>query len=160
MKGILAKFKEKIISADDAYMQENQKAADNLISLGVLMWVVAQADDQFLPEETEAIVEILKKYSDISDSEMPVILRSIEEAALQRIDVHSFTSEVAKDLERPAKIEIIEHLFRVGCADNDLDEKEHDTIRLISGLFRLDHNEFISAKIKVKKEFGMDTAGL
>ena len=37
---------------------------------------------------------------------------------------------------------------------------EHEMIRKISGLLRIDHKDFIDIKIRVKKEFGLDTAGL
>jgi len=159
MKNILLKFREKIIGSAEEDDDED-KDINNLIALGVLLWVVAEADDQFLPEESEQIKEVLNQYSDIDENDLPIVLRSIEEAAAMRIDVHSFTREVSKGLERPAKIEIIEHLFRVACVDQDLAESEHEAIRLISSLFRLEHKEFINSKIKIKKEFGMDTAGL
>ena len=57
------------------------------------------------------------------------------------------------------KINILEQLFRVACSDKDLDDSEVETIRKISDLFGIGHKEFINAKIKVKKEFGLDTAG-
>jgi len=126
----------------------------------VLLWVVADADDRFLPEEEDKIKDVLKKYDDISDRDMPIVLRSIKEASINKIDLYSFTNAVSKNLKREIKIEIIENLFRVACSDQDLDETELETIRKISNLFRLDHKDFINSKIKVKKEFGMDTAGL
>jgi uncharacterized tellurite resistance protein B-like protein len=58
------------------------------------------------------------------------------------------------------KISILENLFRVACSDKELDDKELETIRKIANLFRLSHRDFIKAKIKVKKEFGLDTTGL
>jgi hypothetical protein len=33
-----------------------------------------------------------------------------------------------------------------------------ETIRKISGLFHIAHKDFINAKIKIKKEFGLDVA--
>ena len=57
------------------------------------------------------------------------------------------------------KIKILENLFRIACVDKDLDDRELEVIRKISGLFKLTHKDFIDSKIKVKKEFGLDTAG-
>ena len=54
---------------------------------------------------------------------------------------------------------IIENLFRIACVDKELDNNELETIRKISGLFKIEHSNFIDAKIKIKKEFGLDTAG-
>lgn len=133
---------------------------NNLIALGVLLWTVAESDEKFLPQEREKIVDVLKSCENISEDDMPIVLRAIEEASINKIDYHAFTSEVKKGISRGAKIAIIENLFRVACIDGDLDNDELEAIRKISGLFMLDHEEFIGAKVKVKKEFGMDVAGL
>jgi len=162
MSGIFDQFRKKVLASvfRDSSDSQEDKDVDNLIALGVLLWVVAEADDKFLPEEKEKIEEVLRVYDHINEDDMPIVLRSIEEASLCKIDLFTFTNEVGKDLPREIKIDIIENLFRIACIDQDLDEKEHEMIRKISGLFRLDHNEFINSKVKVKKEFGMDTSGL
>ncbi len=161
MGGFLDQFREKIIAKINNDKEEAKRPSLNdKIALGVLLWVVAEADDQFLPEEKEKIKEVLTKISHINENDLSYILESIEIAAKERIDLHTFTHEVSKDLSREVKLSIIDNLFRVACVDNDLDEKEHEMIRKIAGLFRLDHKEFIDSKIKIKKEFGMDTAGL
>jgi len=161
MANFFDQFKQRVITSvfkDEE--PEESKEINNLIALGVLLWEVGEADDAFLPEEKDKISEVLQKYDDITDADMPIVLRAIEEASLEKIDLYTFTSEAGKDLSREGKIEIIENLFRVACIDNELDEKEHETIRKITNLFQLDHDEFINAKVRVKKEFGMDTAGL
>jgi len=157
-------FKEKVLSA--VYPESGDKPVqpsgevDNLISLGVLLWEVAQADDHFLPEEESRMKQILSVYGKISDDDMPIVLRAVKEASIERIDLYSFTKEVSLGLDFKAKIEILKELFRVACSDNDLDETEHEMIRKISGLLQIEHQYFIDSKIAVKKEFGMDTAGL
>ena len=87
------------------------------------------------------------------------IFAFIQEAARERIDLYTFTSEVAAGITYDAKISIIEHLFRVACVDGDLDNNELEAIRRVCDLFNVSHRDFIDAKIRVKKEFGMDTAG-
>ncbi|MCK5014062.1 MAG: TerB family tellurite resistance protein [Candidatus Omnitrophica bacterium] len=139
---------------------QSNDTIDNLIALGVLLWVVAQADEKFLPEEKTKIEDVLSSYGEISEEDMPVVLRAVEEASISRIDLYAFTSEIGKNLTFKAKIGIIENLFRVACIDQDLDHEELEAIRKISGLLRIDHKDFIDVKIKVKKEFGLDTAGL
>jgi len=161
MAGFLDKFRNKITASlwQDSEIPKSEDI-DDKIALGVLLWVVAQADNKFLPQEEEEIKSILKKYSSITEDQIPLVLNSVREAARERIDLYTFTSEVSSSLEYRTRVSIIEDLFRVACADKDLDDNELETIRKISGLFHLSHSDFINAKIKVKKEFGMDTAGL
>ncbi|MFT7538295.1 MAG: putative tellurite resistance protein B-like protein [Lysobacterales bacterium] len=136
---------------------QGEGCVDNLIALGVLFWVVAEADDDFLCKEKEKIEEIISEYGDISAEDMPIVLRSVEEASLMRIDVHSFTKEVKENLTDTCKIGIIENLFRVACVDKNISPNELEMIRTIAGLFNVEHKDFIEAKIKIKREFGMET---
>ena len=167
MSDFFNNFRQNIISIiypeghEDARGEsQSDDAVDNLIALGVLLWVVAQADEKFLPEEKAKIGDVLSSYGEISEEDMPIVLRAVEEASINRIDLHAFTGEVGKNLSFKAKIGIIENLFRVACIDQDLDHEEQEAIRKISGLLHVDHKDFIDAKIRVKKEFGLDTAGL
>lgn len=161
MGGILDRFRKKVISSvwRDVPSETCLKEIDDKLALGVLLWAVAEADEKFLPQEKEEIKEILKRYGKVSEEDIPVVLASVQEAAEQRIDLYRFTSEVSENLVYSVRISIIEELFRVACVDKDLDDKELEVIRKISDLFSVSHKDFIEAKIKVKKEFGLDTAG-
>jgi len=167
MASFFDNFRQKVVSTASPKDQENpeplskpKKTVDNLISLGVLLWVVAQADEKFLPEEEAKIGEVLSTYGHVTEEDMPIVLRAIKEASIDRIDLHTFTKEVGQDLAFDVKVGILENLFRIACIDQDLDNAEHEMIRKISGLLRVDHKDFIDIKIRIKKEFGLDTAGL
>ena len=166
MSNLLERIRSKVVTAvwgGGDHVTEGGKNCvnlDNRIALGVLLWVVAEADDRFLPEETEKIKDIITQHHNLEEEGLACVLESIAIAAKERIDVHTFTSEVDQDLSRETKQSIVEDLFRVACVDGELDLKEHEMIRTISKLFRLTHDEFIDSKVKIKKEFGMDTAGL
>jgi len=167
MAGLFEQFRQKVLSAtvrsEDGVSDNSTKTSDtvdNFIALGVLLWEVAQADAKFLPEEKGKMQEVLRSYGKISDQDIPIVLRAIKEASINSIDLYSFTREVSSNLSFEGKIGILEQLFRVACIDHDLDHEEHEVIRKISGLLQVDHKDFIEAKIKIKKEFGLDTAGL
>lgn len=158
MAGFLDKFRKNVISS--VWKDEEgpkAKDIDDKIALGVLLWVVADADEKFLAREDEKIKEILILHSKIPEEEISTVLASIKEAAKERIDLYRFTREIITDLPYNARISIVETLFRVACCDKELDHEEIEVIRKISGLFRVTHRDFINAKITIKKEFGLDT---
>ena len=160
MAGFLDKFRKNVITSvwKDKKDEPEMIDIDDKIALGVLLWVVAEADEKFLAKEDEKIKEILISHSKIPEEEISTVLASIKEAARERIDLYRFTREVNTNLPYNARISIIETLFRVACCDKELDHEEIETIRKISGLFRVTHKDFINAKITIKKEFGLDTA--
>jgi uncharacterized tellurite resistance protein B-like protein len=161
MAGFLDKFRNNVVSSvwKDKRDEPKVKDINDKIALGVLLWIVAEADEKFLAKEDEKIKEILTtSHCKISEEDIETVLASIKEAARERIDLHRFTSEVSNDLPYEVRISIIETLFRVACCDEELDHKEMETIRKISGLFHIAHKDFINAKITIKKEFGLDVA--
>ena len=157
MAGFLDKFRNEIITSiwKEEAEKPKVKNIDDKIALGVLLWVVAEADDKFLPQEEKRIKELLLSYARVSSEDMPVVMGSIRQAAKERIDLYKFTHEVSENLPNNVKISIIEDLFRVACIDKELDSDELEVIRKITGLFRLSHKDFIDAKIKIKKEFSI-----
>lgn len=161
MGGFLDKFRKKITSPlRKESLERSVKRIDDKIALGVLLWAVVEADRNFLPEEESKVKDILSSYCRIPQEEISVVLASIKNAAQERIDLYRFTSELNQNLPYEVRISIIENLFRVGCADKDLDEEELELIRKIANLFHLSHKDFIEAKIKIKKEFGLKTIDL
>ncbi len=157
MGGFLDNFRNKIISS--VWKDASEPRVDNIddkLALGVLLWVVAEADGKFMPEEEEKIKGILKAYSKLSDKDILIVLSSIHQAAEERVDLHRFTKEVSANLDYAMRVKIVEELFRVACVDKDLDNNELEVIRKIAGLFHLTHKDFIAAKIKIKKECGLD----
>ncbi|MFH1063267.1 MAG: TerB family tellurite resistance protein [Candidatus Omnitrophota bacterium] len=160
MSGFLDQFRNKVIASvwRDSVSNPKQKEIDDKIALGVLLWIVAAADEKFLPLEKEKIKEILISYAKIPVKDIPCILQAIDEAQTQRIDMRSFTSLISKDLSYQSKINIIAILFSVACVDKELDIKEVETIRKAANLFNISHKDFIDVKIRVKQEFNLKTA--
>ena len=133
------------------------RTIDDKIALGVLLWVVAKADEKFLPQEESKIKEIITKYCNIDEKDLPLVLNSIKEAEKEAIDMYAFTSVISENLNYQMKISILENLFKVACVDKDLDNEELEIIRKINNLLGLEHSDFINTKIKIKKEFGLET---
>jgi uncharacterized tellurite resistance protein B-like protein len=159
MAGFLDKFRKNVITSvwKEKIDEPKVRDIDDKIALGVLLWVVAEADEKFLAKEDEKIKEILISHSKIPTEEIVTVLASIKEAARERIDLFRFTHEVKANLPYDVKVSIIETLYRVACCDQELDHEEIEIIRKISGLFQIAHKDFINAKITVMKEFGLET---
>lgn len=156
----ILKDKVNVTLRKDAPALRSDPVLDYYIALGVLLWSVAAADNKFLPAEEDSIRAILMKHCGIESKDIDGVLESIKAAESARIDIYQFTDEITQNFLYEQKVDILKILFRVACADNDLDDTELELIRKIASLFHISHNDFIQAKIQVKKEFGMDTAGL
>ncbi|PLX19945.1 MAG: hypothetical protein C0601_00570 [Candidatus Muiribacterium halophilum] len=146
--GIFDAFTE-ILTNDNPIKEE--KNHDLSIALGVLLWIVAEEDEKFLPEEEEKIREILIKRLDVNEDNLDDLIKTIRKAAKDRIDIHDFTRELNTKFNMEEKIRVIEDLFRVAFSDGNMDNYELETIRKISHLLTIPHKDFINSKIKISK---------
>ncbi|HQP13061.1 MAG TPA: TerB family tellurite resistance protein, partial [Candidatus Omnitrophota bacterium] len=105
MSGFLDRFRNTVIQSvwKDRADSPAQVELDDKIALGVLLWVVAEEDKTFLPEEESAIKTILETVGGVGSEDMPVVLSSIRLAARDRIDLFAFTREVRQGLPYAVK---------------------------------------------------------
>lgn len=148
-------FKElkKLIFPEEENTQKKENHDIN-IAFGVLLFAVAESDGDFSKDEMKIIREILEKRID-SSKNIEIILKSIEKADENRIDIHEFTRDIDNMFTKEQKINLIEELFRVACTDRELKNSEIETIRTISSLFHLHRSVFIDIKVRIMKEYGL-----
>ncbi|MFH2146216.1 MAG: TerB family tellurite resistance protein [Candidatus Omnitrophota bacterium] len=157
MSGFLDRFRGQVVTSvyrDNPALVPPGKI-DDKIALGVLLWEVACADSKFLPKERDKIKEVLINFAQVTKEELPYVLRSVELAGQERIDLYRFTHHISEELNYRARVMIIKVLFRVAFSDGELDEVELAVIRKIAGLFSIAHGDFIEAKLEIKKELAL-----
>ena len=95
MAGFLDTFRTRVTSSlrENVSHKPDNSYIDYKIALGVLLQMVADADDKFLSEEQGQIESILTQNSAVDRQDIPVILESIKQAKEESIDLYRFTSE-------------------------------------------------------------------
>lgn len=154
MSGWLEKLRGLVVPVTGPARKAPARAAtDEKIALGVLLWSVAEADGHLLDAEKALIGQVLAGHGGVAPDDVALVLAAVEQASRERIDLYSFAHEVAEGLDAARRAAIVQQLYRVACADGDLDHAEVETIRLIAGLLQVPHKTFIDAKIAAKAEF-------
>lgn len=120
------------------------------VVLGALLSLVAKADGQITEREKQAKREILARYHYSDPQEQDEILEASRQALEERLDWQGFTREVNQQCEYSERLRLLRELFAVAWADHDLSHSEQETIRKISNLLWIDHQDFIQAKLETK----------
>lgn len=121
-----------------------------------LLLETARADFDVQDDELAAIARHAQQYFALDDGETKELLALAEEEASNATCYHEFTSLINESYSMPEKISIVEMMWRVAYADNELEKYEEALVRKIADLLYVPHNAFISAKNRVKKELGLD----
>jgi uncharacterized tellurite resistance protein B-like protein len=119
-----------------------------MIATAVLFLEMAYADFKITPEEEEHLKSTLAGFFSIPDDDVSELIEVAREKRSQRHDIWFFSNLINTHFDRPQKLWILEHLWKMIYADGKVDKYEDHLIRKISTLIGLSHQEMIQAKLK------------
>lgn len=143
LKKIQSFFEKNFMSvSDNGGMVEHQL---NLAAAALLIEMVFQ-DDEVNGPEVDAVKQALTRQLGLSEVEINELYELAEEEKHQATDYHQFTTLITRHYTQPQKIKLIESLWVVAYADNELDKHEEHMVRRISDLIHVSHKDFLQAK--------------
>lgn len=153
---MLNRFKEIFTQArptDDDAPSENTHQERLKMATCVVLVEVASADDEFSTEEREHILQALAARFSLSSADAEELLSVATRKREESVDLWQFTHQINELCGPEEKIEIIEEVWRVICADHAIDGHEDHLAHKLAKLFNLTHRQLIDAKVKVLDEF-------
>lgn len=120
------------------------------LATAVLLIEVMRSDADSTEEEQAAILNILKKRFSLSDLEVVHLSELGHKTVKGAHDFHQFTSLINQELEVAEKVRIIEYMWQVAYADNQVSAHENHLMRKVADLLYISHGDYIAAKIRAK----------
>jgi uncharacterized tellurite resistance protein B-like protein len=146
-------FKKHIQPKSDKADERSEHALQ--VATAALLIEMMKADGKVSEDERRVVLHTLQSKFNLTREET----RSLKELAKEKIgkatDYYEFTSLIHKGLSYAQKVEIIEHLWQIALTDKHLDKHEEYMVRKIADLIYVEHEDFIEAKIRVKKNLSL-----
>jgi uncharacterized tellurite resistance protein B-like protein len=120
------------------------------VATAALLVEVVRFDREIEPAEREAVLRAVNVKFGLSGDEAATLVRLAEEEARQATDYYQFTSLINKRFSPQQKEQVIEHMWRVAYADDELSAYEQHTIRKIADLLYVPHSAYIAAKLRAR----------
>ena len=132
-------------------LQQNQpeQPIDLARAMAILLFEVANADDNIDINEENSIANMLKKSFSLTQSQADELLKKARKGRDDAISMQQFTSILLDAFDRPQRISFIRALWQVAYADGKVDVYEEHLIRKISELLYLNHSDYIKTKLSV-----------
>ena len=146
---IKAFFEEKILAAPSD--TDGKECAFRLATTALLIEMM-RMDDHFHETEQQVLAQQIKTLFSLSEEETDQLVKLASSELKQATDYYQFTSLINQNFEYEEKLSIIEALWQVAYADNDLDIDEEYLVRKISELLYISHSDFIAIKLRVKNK--------
>ncbi|MGN8158556.1 TerB family tellurite resistance protein [Salinisphaera sp. RV14] len=148
--GLFDRLKEAIQPAADGGARDPQRAQQ--IAAAVLLLEMAHADNNHKPAEYDEIRRQLKTHFGLADGEVEELIAAAAPKARASVSLYEYLRTLNQGLDVQEKREVIEMLWRVAYADNELDANEEHLLRDLAELMYLPHEQFLKAKFAVTGE--------
>ncbi len=138
-------FVEKIQSHDENIGGEQQLK----IATAALLLEMASADFGVTADELEAVAHSIQRHFSLTQNETDALIRLATEEAGQATCYYDFTRLINNGFSAKQKTKVIELLWEVAYADQNLQKYEEALVRKIADLIYVPHSDFIAAKHRV-----------
>ena len=122
------------------------------IATCALLLEMAHADDEFTADEEARIAEMVQQRFELSREAFEELKALSEQRRREQIDLWGFTSTIKKNFSHSQKMQVMEMLWSVVYADEELADYEDHLIHTLAKLLDIDHRDMIAAKVKVIQE--------
>ena len=121
------------------------------LATAVLFYEIMRADDTFEQAEREVYRQRLESHFSLSEKEISELMELTTSQAHQAADFVQFTRIINSVYGLPEKRAVLDSLWLLAYADNNLDPHEEHLIRRIADLLYLPHSQFIQSKLAAEK---------
>ncbi len=128
---------------------EPDRADDVERMAAVLMVEVARADGRIDDSEVAAMRRALSECSNLPAGELDGLVDAAVREGAAATSLHRYVAAVNEAFDKPARVRLVEHLWRVAKADGRLDDMEEHVVRKIADLLFVKHRDFMQAKLRV-----------
>jgi uncharacterized tellurite resistance protein B-like protein len=139
-------------AARDKSMSSVDKQALIRMAAAVLFVEVMHADHKVDKRERQIVKRALLESFSLSRQDAEELLQQAEDRVKDVTSLHEFTSLLHSRLSNEEKVMLIEQIWRIILADDDVDKYEEHLVRRIAELLYVSHRDFIRAKLIAQAE--------
>jgi len=140
-------FEDKLAVKDEKDIEHQLRLATAALMIEMML-----DDGEAHEMEEKVLIENLKSTFKLEDNETLELFNLAHAEVKEAVDYHQFTTLIAKNFTQEQKIKVVENLWAIAYADEDLDQFEELMVRRIADLIYVTHSEFMQAKHRVLKK--------
>jgi len=152
---MLNKIKEYIseLGKDSAAISDQQQNDTEIINnaCAALLIETALADKVFNEEELTSMKQTLQIVYKVGEKDIDELIDESKKKVLESTSLYEYTRLINDLCDYEDKLRLINNLWSIAFADQQLDKYEEYLIRKISDLLHVSHKDFIQQKLLVKE---------
>ncbi len=122
------------------------------LATAVLLVEMSRADYVMDNAQQQSIIELLSQRFELTENEANLLLEVAHEEADAAVSLHEFTRLLNERLSYEDRIHVVEMLWRVAAADDELHKYEDALVRKVSDLLYVRHSDLVRSRHRVLGE--------
>ena len=153
---MLNKLKAMLSAEQGASERLTESKPDPQVALCAILLEVAQADQEFDPDERKTIVKVLQDKFDLDNAEVEDLIALTEAERAKHPDLWAFTNAIGRGYTPEEKLSVMVMVWQVVFADQVLDAHEDMLVRKLQHMLAVNHSLVIKAKLMAREDHPLD----
>jgi len=120
------------------------------LAAATLMYELVRSDGSADKVELAFMAEILRKQFNLSNEDLDELFRLAKRSAEDATDLHQFTSAIKNKWGNAKRMKLLENLWIISLADENIDAHERHLVRKVAGLLYLNEVQIQQSREKAK----------
>ena len=120
------------------------------LATAALFIEMMRADFEVTEEEQHKLEALVRETLELDESETRELLAAAEREVDSSVELFQFTRLIDEAFTPEQKAKVVERLWRIAYADENVDRLEEHLVRKIANLLHVSHRDYIAAKLAAK----------
>jgi len=140
-----------------AKVDKNPSDADLKLAAATLMFEVVRSDGRIDQVEIIYMGEILRREFNLSESELDELLILAKDTASKATSLQGFTRDICNNWGSAKRMQLLEYLWTLALADDQIDPHERHLVRKVAGLLYLNEDQIARSREQAKRKLGINS---
>lgn len=127
------------------------------LAAATLMFEVIRSDGRVDKVELIYMGDILSREFKLTEDEMDELFKQAKETAHEATSLQGFTREICDNWGTNKRAKLLEYLWMLALADDQIDPHERHLVRKVAGLLYLNEAQIIQSRERAKRQLGIET---
>ena len=120
------------------------------LATAALFIEMMRADFEVTAEERTKLEVLLRETLELDENETRELVAEAEREVESSVELFQFTRLIDEAFTPEQKAKVVERLWRIAYADENVDRLEEHLVRKIANLLHVSHRDYIAAKLAAK----------
>ncbi len=132
--------------------KEENNEQELKLAAATLMFELIKSDGQIDQIELSHMRTILRSEFELDEDDVDELFVFAKQSAQDAISLHAFTRKICDNWDNSKRMKLLEYLWVLALADENIDPHERHLVRKVAGLLYLNESQIVKSRENAKRQ--------